>query len=139
MDSCIKRLVAPFLFFIPISVSADVNIVIQGVEHDRGLIDVRIYLNSETWLKEDHTTEHIIVQATKGEVVVPLMTFRGGTLAAVVYHDENSDGKMNTGLFWRPKEGFGFSNQYTPKGPPRFSKAAVDIPDGEDLVVRLKY
>ena len=113
--------------------------MIQGVEHDRGLIDVRIYLNSENWLKENPTTEHIIIEAKRGEVVVPLMKFRGGTLAVVVYHDENSDGKMNTGLFWRPKEGSAFSNQYTPKGPPRFSKAAVDIPDGEDLVVRLKY
>ena len=121
------------------SSSADVNIVIQGVEHNRGFIDVRIYLDAETWLKENQTAEHIVVQATKGKVVVPLVTFQGGTLAAVVYHDENSDGKLNTGLLWRPKEGFAFSNQYSPKGPPRFLKAAVDIPDGEDLMVRLKY
>ena len=121
------------------SSSADVNIVIQGVEHDRGFIDIRIYLDAETWLKENQTAEHIVVQATKGEVVVPLVTFQGGTLAAVVYHDENSDGKLNTGLFWQPKEGFAFSNQYSPKGPPRFSKAAVDIPNGEHLLVQLKY
>ena len=75
------------------SSSDDVNIVIQDVEHGRGFIDVRIYLDSETWLKENQTTEHIIVQATKGETIIPLTTFRGGTLAAVVYHDENSDGK----------------------------------------------
>jgi uncharacterized protein (DUF2141 family) len=121
------------------SSSADVNIVIQGVEHDRGFIDVRIYLDAETWLKENQTAEHIIVPATKNEVVVPLIKFQGGTLAAVVYHDENGDGKLNTGLFWRPKEGFAFSNQYSPKGPPKFSKAAVEIPDGKDLMMQLKY
>ena len=139
MDSCIRKLVVPFLLFSSMSSSADVNIVIQGVEHDRGFIDVRIYLDAETWLQEDQAAEHIIVLATKDEVVVPLKSFQGGTLAAVVYHDENGDGKMNTGLFWRPKEGFAFSNQYTPKGPPRFSKAAVDIPNGKDLLVQLKY
>ena len=139
MDSCFRKLVVLFLFFSPMSSSADVNIVIQGVEHDRGFIDVRIYLDGETWLKENQTAEHIVVQATKGEVVIPLTTFQGGTLAAVVYHDENSDGKLNTGLFWQPKEGFAFSNQYSPKGPPRFPKAAVDIPDGQDLIVQLKY
>jgi len=117
------------------SSSADVNIVIQGVEHDRGFIDIRIYLDAESWLKENQTAEHIIVQATKGEVVVPLVTFQGGTLATAVYHDENSDGKLNTGLFWRPKKGFAFSNQYSPKGRPQFPKAAVDISDGEDLMV----
>ena len=119
--------------------SADVNILIQGVEQSRGFIDVRIYLDEDAWLQENEAYEHIIVQATQGEVVVPLTTFRGGTLAAVVYHDENSDGKLNTGLFWRPKEGFAFSNQYSPKGPPQFPKAAVDIPDGQDLIVQLKY
>ena len=129
----------PDFFLSSMSSSADVNIVIQDIEHDRGFIDVRIYLDAETWLKENQTAEHIVVQATKGEVVIPLTTFHGGTLAAVVYHDENSDGKLNTGLFWQPKEGFAFSNQYFPKGPPRFPKAAVDIPDGEDLIVQLKY
>ena len=121
------------------SSSADINIVIQGVEHDRGFIDVRIYLDTETWLKGNQIAEHIVVQTTKGEVVVPLVTFQGGTLAAVVCHDENSDGKLNTGLFWRAKESFAFSNQYSPKDPPRFPKAAIDISDGEDLMVRLKY
>ncbi len=139
MDSCIRKLVVPFLLFSSMSSSADVNIVIQGVEHDRGFIDIRIYLDAETWLQEDQAAEHIIVPATKDEVVVPLKSFQGGTLAAVVYHDENGDGKMNTGLFWRPKEGFAFSNQYSPKGPPQFSKAAVDIPNGEHLLVQLKY
>ena len=139
MDSCIRKLVVPFLLFSSMSSLADVNIVIQGIEHDRGFIDVRIYLDAETWLKENQTAEHIVVQATKGKVVVPLTTFQGGTLAAVVYHDENSDGKLNTGLFWQPKEGFAFSNQYSPKGPPQFSKAAVDIPNGEHLLVQLKY
>ena len=139
MGSCFRKLVVLFLYFSPTSSSADVNIVIQGVEHDRGFIDIRIYLDAETWLKENQTAEHIVVHATKGKVVVPLTTFQGGTLAAVVYHDENSDGKLNTGLFWQPKEGFAFSNQYSPKGPPRFPKAAVDIPDGQDLIVQLKY
>ena len=139
MGFFIRKLVVPFLLFSSMPSAADVNIVIQGVEHDRGFIDVRIYLDVDTWLQENQAAEHIIVQATNGKTIIPLSTFHGGTLAAVVYHDENGDGKMNTGLFWRPKEGFAFSNQYTPKGPPRFSEAAVDIPDGEDLMMRLKY
>ena len=139
MGPCFRKLVVPFFIGWSMSSSADINIVIQGIEHGRGFIDVRIYLDAETWLKENQTAEHIVVQATKGKVVVPLTPFQGGTLAAVVYHDENSDGKLNTGLFWQPKEGFAFSNQYSPKGPPRFPKAAVDIPDGEDLIVQLKY
>ena len=139
MEAFIRKLVVPFFIGWSMSSSADINIVIQGIEHGRGFIDVKIYLDEDAWLQENEAAEHIIVQATKGEVVVPLTTFRGGTLAAVVYHDENSDGKLNTGLFWRPKEGFAFSNQYSPKGPPRFSKAAVHVPDSEDLMIRLEY
>jgi hypothetical protein len=68
-----------------------------------------------------------------------LEKFRGGMLAASVYHDENDDGKLNTGLFWRPKEGFAFSNEYEPKAMPKFSKAAIEVFNGENVMVRLNY
>ena len=60
-------------------------------------------------------------------------------MAIVVYHDENGDGELNTGLFWRPKEGFAFSNNYIPKGPPKFEKATVNMIHGEIINITLNY
>ena len=124
--------VSPYCF-------ADIDFIVTGIQHDKGSIDIRIFRDAESWLKNDQILEHIIIPAKKGDVSVTLKNFKGGKLAASVYHDENGDGKLNTGLFWHPKEGFAFSNNYKPRAMPQFSKAAIQISDGENISVRLNY
>ena len=115
------------------------TIIIADVEHSNGYIDVKIYTDKMSFLKEDLATETIRKKARKGETVVPLSKLHEGTIAVVVYHDEDNNGKLKTGLFWRPKEGFAFSNNYLPKGPPKFKKAAVKLVHGEPMVIELNY
>ena len=115
------------------------TIIISGVEHNKGYIDVKIYTNKESFLKEELAAEIIRKKASKNQTVVPLSKVHEGTIAIVVYHDEDSNGELKTGLFWRPKEGFAFSNNYTPKGPPRFNKASVKLIHGEPIVIKLSY
>ena len=115
------------------------TIIISGVEHNKGYIDVKIYTDKDNFLKEELAAETIRKKATKDQTVVPLSKVHEGTIAIVVYHDEDSDGELKTGLFWRPKEGFAFSNNYTPKGPPKFKKAAIELLHGEPVVIELNY
>ena len=115
------------------------TIIISGVEHNRGYIDVKIYTDKDNFLKEELAAEIIRKKATKDQTVVPLSKVHEGTIAIVVYHDEDSNGELKTGLFWRPKEGFAFSNNYTPKGPPKFKKAAIELLHGEPVVIELNY
>ena len=115
------------------------TIIISGIQHDNGYIDVKIYTNKKSFLKEDQSAETIRKKATKVQTVIPLSKVHEGTIAVVVYHDEDSNGELKTGLFWRPKEGFAFSNNYSPKGPPKFKKAAVKLVHGEPIVIELNY
>ena len=115
------------------------TIIISGVEHNKGYIDVKIYTDKESFLKEELAAEIIRKKATKDKTVVPLSKVHEGTVAIVVYHDEDSDGELKTGLFWRPKEGFAFSNNYTPKGPPNFKKASIELIHGEPVMIELNY
>ena len=139
-----KILIKFFIFFIAIiflslKTYAHGTLIINGVEHDEGFIDVKIYTDKESFLKEELAAEIIRKKATKDKTVVPLSKVHEGTVAIVVYHDEDSDGELKTGLFWRPKEGFAFSNNYTPKGPPNFKKASIELIHGEPVVVELNY
>ena len=118
---------------------ADVNLTIQKVEHDRGNIEVWIYTDAEAWLDESRAIEYLIIPAKVGRLEVTLSKIKTGAFAAFVYHDENGDGERNTGLFWRPKEGFAFSNNYEPKGPPQFSKAAIQTSNNEKVIINLNY
>jgi MipA family protein len=50
-----------------------------------------------------------------------------GEYALLVYFDENENRKMDRNFIGIPKEPLGFSNDYRPKGPPRYSRAAFTI------------
>jgi len=128
-----------FAIFLTFKTLAHGIIIISGVEHNEGYIDVKIYIDKKSFLKEDLAVETIRKKATKGETLIPLSKLHEGTIAVVVYHDEDSNGKLKTGLFWQPKEGFAFSNNYTPKGPPKFKKAAIELVHGEIVVIGLNY
>ena len=134
----ILPLIFLFIFF-TFKVYGHGTIIIQGVEHEKGEIDVKIYMDKKSFLKEDLAAESIRKKPTKGETIIPLTKVHEGQIAVVVYHDEDGNNKLKTGLFWRPKEGFAFSNNYTPKGPPRFSKAAIILVHGEPVVIELNY
>ena len=116
------------------------NIIVEiEYEHSEGFIDVKIYENEDSFLKEEMASEVIRKKATQGKTVIPLSKIHEGQIAIVIYHDEDSNGKLKTGFFWRPKEGFAFSNNYSPKGPPKFSKAAIQLIHGEPITIKLNY
>lgn len=58
-----------------------------------------------------------------------------GTYALALFHDENGDGKLNTGLFGIPKEGFGFSNNPTVRvGTPSYPEASFEATGKESAI-----
>lgn len=63
-----------------------------------------------------------------------------GKYAIAIIHDENRNGKLDTGLFGIPKEGIGFSNN--PKlgvGAPSFDRVAIDVSKSGTATIRLKH
>ena len=135
------KIFLPIVFFLICSfkVYGHGTIIIKGVEHEEGKIDVKIYKDKETFLKESLAVEVIRKKPTKDETIIPLSKIHEGKFAIVVYHDEDGNGELKTGLFRRPKEGFAFSNNYIPKGPPKFKKAAIILEHGKPIVIKLKY
>ena len=134
-----RTLILLFIVVFSSSLFAHGTIIITNVEHGDGYIDVKIYDSKESFLKEDLARETVRKKATKGKTVVPLSKIHEGQIAIVVYHDEDNNGKLKTGLFWRPKEGYAFSNDYKPKTPPKFSKAPIELIHGKSVEIELNY
>ena len=127
------------LIFSAFKVQAHGTILINEVAHAEGKIDVKIYLDKKSFLKEELAIESIRKKPTKGQTVINLSKVHEEQIAIVVYHDEDNNGELKTGLFWAPKEGFAFSNNYTPKGPPNFNKASIQLIHGKPVIIELNY
>ena len=138
-NTFIRNIVFLLVLFLSRIVLSHGTVIITNAEHNKGYIDVKIYDSKETFLEEDKAIEVVRKKSTKGEVVIPLSKVHEGQIAIVVYHDEDGDGELKTGFFWRPKEGFAFSNNYQPKGPPKFSKASINLVHGEPVYIELNY
>ena len=127
------------IIFFAFKVYGHGTIIIQDVEHEKGEIDVKIYMDKKSFLNEELAVESIRKKPTKGKTIIPLTKVHEGQIAIVVYHDEDGNIELKTGLFWTPKEGFAFSNNYTPKGPPNFKKASIKLTHGEPVIIELNY
>ena len=138
-NTFIQKILFLLVLFFSSVVLSHGTVIIPNVEHDRGYIDVKIYDSKDSFLKEDEAVEAVRKKVNKGKVVVPLTKIHEGQIAIVIYHDEDGDGELKTGLFWRPKEGFAFSNNYSPKGPPKFKKAAIMLEHGVPVEIELNY
>jgi len=138
-NTFIQKIVFLLVLFFSSVVLSHGTVIIPNVDHNKGFIDVKIYDSKDSFLKEDQAVEVVRKKVNKGKVVVPLSKIHEGQIAIVVYHDEDGDGELKTGLFWRPKEGFAFSNNYNPKGPPKFKQAAIMLEHGVPVEIELNY
>ncbi len=138
-NTFIQKILFLLVLFFSSVVLSHGTVIIPNVEHNKGYIDIKIYDSKDSFLKEDEAVETVRKKVNKGKVVVPLTKIHEGKIAIVIYHDEDGDGELKTGLFWRPKEGFAFSNNYNPKGPPKFKKAAIMLEHGVPVEIELNY
>ena len=62
-----------------------------------------------------------------------------GVYAVSVFHDENGNGKLDTGFMGIPSEGFGASNDAPEKfGPPKYADARFAVTGDQTLTVHMK-
>ena len=52
-----------------------------------------------------------------------------GEYALLAYYDENGNRRIDKNFIGIPNEPLGFSNNYQPKGPPSYARAAFTLPD----------
>ena len=60
------------IIFLSLKTHAHGTIIVSGVEHNEGFIDVKIYIDKESFLNEEIAAETIRKRASKGETVIPL-------------------------------------------------------------------
>ncbi len=102
---------------------------IDGFRTDSGIARVAVFDEATGFPdKDDHALRRAASKIDGGRVEVRFDSLPYGVYAVAVYHDENADGKLNKGLFGRPKEGYGVSNNVVhARHAPTFDEAQFPL------------
>jgi uncharacterized protein (DUF2141 family) len=137
-------ILASVLGQVPFATSADLTVIAAGIDHDEGAIEFRMFKGKEGWLKTDDPNTQILRKdanrASNGAVIVTFRDLEPGYYGLSVYHDENSNGDIDRGMF-TPKEGWALSNNIKPvMSMPSYEKGRVLVPEeGARTSVILDY
>jgi uncharacterized protein (DUF2141 family) len=119
-----------------------IRVNIEGLRSDKGQIMCALYSTAAAFPKDGAKALAHAQSAVSGHRSV--CSFGGvqpGTYAVAVFHDENSNGKLDTNFLGIPREGTGTSNSAIGHlGPPKFDDAAFRYAGGRlELKITIKY
>ena len=105
------------------------EVSLVGFRSDRGSALVGLYLSADGFPDDGgKATERREVLIENGAAIVKFESLRAGKVAVGVLHDEDGNKTMKTGLFGRPKEGYGVSRDAPARfGPPSYSDAVIEL------------
>ena len=116
------------------------TIEIQNIENVKGNIRIGIFNNSEKFLKQGSTFKSYVIAVKGTTETIIIDDLPKGEYAFMLYHDKNSDGKLNQNILGIPKEPFAFSNNVKPKlSKPTFEQCKFLLQNNIKVQVSLGY
>lgn len=116
-----------------------IRVEITGARNDKGQVSCALFASGNGFPgKVENAVAHTHSAISNGSAVCEFADIAPGRYAVSVFHDENSNGKMDTNFIGMPKEGVGSSNDAKGlMGPPKFDAAAFQYA-GEKLELKIK-
>jgi uncharacterized protein (DUF2141 family) len=121
---------------------ATLTVEISGVRDDRGVVRVALFAGARGFPRDgEQAVKRVAIAPAEGRAEARFDNLRPGEYAVSVLHDANDNGKLDTGMFGRPTEGIGASNDAQANyGPPAYAEAAFDVPAGESShTIQMSY
>lgn len=116
------------------------TIKIENIEVLDGDIRIGFFNKNENFLKQDSVFRRYKIAVSNSTETIIIDDLPKGEYAFMLYHDENTDGKLNRNILGIPKEPFGFSNNVKPTlAKPTFEECKFFLDDNLDLRARLIF
>ena len=114
------------------------TIKISNIEKVQGTIKVGVFNTDKNFLKEGVAIKNYSIIVEKSTAALTITDLPKGHYAVTMYHDENSDHKMNTNFLGIPKEPYGFSNNVKPKmSAPKYEDCKFNLSEDQTLHIKL--
>ena len=119
-----------------------IHVEIEQLRTDRGQVVCALYASAEGFPKDSQkAVAHATSPISNRRAACDFSGIMQGSYAVSVFHDENSNGKLDTNFLGIPREGVGASNGARGHlGPPKFDAAAFHFSGGRlDLKITIAY
>jgi uncharacterized protein (DUF2141 family) len=116
---------------------------VVGLKSDAGQVLAALFRSSAGFPQEPQKAQQRKQVKIQGRHVE--LAFDGvppGPFAVSLFHDEDANGKLKTGMFGIPSEGYGFTRDAKGSfGPPGFDDARLQLAAGETkkVTIHLNY
>lgn len=112
---------------------------IENIGSDKGNILVGICTNADEFAEREPCKYSLSMPAKKGTITQQINIDKG-KYGIIVYHDENSNNRLDMAMFGKPTERYGFSNnKYGAFGSkPPFEEALINVDGQTSAVIKLR-
>lgn len=92
-----------------LALANSVTFNINKIKNDKGMVLAQLFKGVKNY-NANNSESAQQVKATEGTITITFNNLEPGEYAIRYFHDENSNGKLETNMFGVPTEGYGFSN-----------------------------
>ena len=125
----------------PATGAATVTVQVVGMHSSKGSVQCLIYAGGVGFPgKPDKAVAKVIVPISDETATCAFPNLAPGDYAVELFHDENGNGKLDTGFMGIPSEGYGASNDAPEKfGPPKYADAKFTVTGDQILTIHMVY
>ena len=119
-----------------------IHVEVAALRNSKGRVSCALYSSADGFPKEQRkAVAHVLSPISEKKAVCEFPGVEPGIYAVAVFHDENSNGKLDANFLGIPREGVGASNDARGHlGPPKFDAAAFHFSGGRmNLKVGINY
>ena len=131
-----------FVFFVSMAYAqtGTINVEISGIEDPKGLMSIGLYSDEKGFPDDGKEYKGTDVKVTGQTVVYTFKAVPFGTYTIAVFHDTNSNGKLDKNFLGIPKEGYAFSNNvFGTFGPPDFKDTSFELTGSKTINIQMRY
>jgi uncharacterized protein (DUF2141 family) len=119
-----------------------IHVSVVGLRNNKGQVLCSLFSSAIAFpQKDDKAVAHYTAEIADRQASCEFSGIAPGTYAVSAFHDENSNGKLDTNFMGIPREGVAASNDARGRlGPPKFNDAAFQVSgDQVNLKITIAY
>lgn len=118
--------------------AANLHLDVTDIASFNGDILVVLYDSPEDYSQSNAPLASRKIPASAESVSTAFKDLPTGEYAIKLFHDENSNGELDSNMMGLPKEGYGFSNNAGRFGPASFEEAKFSVAEDTQITIKLR-